>query len=228
VKTGFADKPVVYVSFYDALRLANWMHNGQPTGMQDDTTTENGAYTITPEGISTNSIVRNAGSTVQLPTEDEWYKAAYYAGGGSYFFYPAGTSTLVSCSRPGGSGNTANCGFSANKVTEVGAYTASSSPNGTFDQGGNVWEWNETVILGAGRIMRGGSFIDDPEVLEAAERIGFLSTNEVDTVGFRLVKAVPEPGSALQLVVGVGFLAALRRRRLRRSSPDASVGTASS
>ena len=216
VKSGFADKPVIYVSFYDAIRLANWLHNGQPTGLQDDSTTESGSYTITPAGISGNSITRNVGATVQLPNEDEWYKAAYHTGGSSYFDFPAGTSTIISCDAPGSSANTANCNFSVNRLTEVGSYTASASPNGTFDQGGNVWEWNEPVFLGAGRVLRGGSFIDDREILGASERIGFLPTNEVGTVGFRLVRGLPEPGSLLQLVVGVASLAAVGRRRARR------------
>lgn len=40
---GRGDMPVNYVSFYDSLRFANWLHNGQPTGAQDITTTEDGA-----------------------------------------------------------------------------------------------------------------------------------------------------------------------------------------
>ena len=39
VKAGFDDKPVNFVSFYDALRFTNWMNNGQGGG-----DTETGAY----------------------------------------------------------------------------------------------------------------------------------------------------------------------------------------
>ena len=39
-RTNMEDKPVNFASGYDALRFANWMHNGQPTGAQDTTTTE--------------------------------------------------------------------------------------------------------------------------------------------------------------------------------------------
>jgi hypothetical protein len=49
---GREDMPVNHVSFYDSLRFANWLHNGQPTGAQDNTTTEDGAYTLTPAGIA--------------------------------------------------------------------------------------------------------------------------------------------------------------------------------
>ena len=40
----WADRPVNYVSFWDAARFANWLHNGQPTGAQGAGTTEDGAY----------------------------------------------------------------------------------------------------------------------------------------------------------------------------------------
>ena len=41
-----ANRPVNYVSFWDACRFANWLHNGQPTGPQGPGTTEDGAYTL--------------------------------------------------------------------------------------------------------------------------------------------------------------------------------------
>ena len=44
VAADWADRPVNYVSFWDAARFANWLHNGQPTGAQGAGTTEDGAY----------------------------------------------------------------------------------------------------------------------------------------------------------------------------------------
>jgi hypothetical protein len=44
VASDWADRPVNYVSWGDAARFANWLHNGQPTGAQDLTTTEDGSY----------------------------------------------------------------------------------------------------------------------------------------------------------------------------------------
>ena len=40
------NRPITYVSWFDSARFANWMANGQPTGAQNSTTTENGAYNI--------------------------------------------------------------------------------------------------------------------------------------------------------------------------------------
>jgi formylglycine-generating enzyme required for sulfatase activity len=55
---GRGEMPVGMVSFWDALRFANWLQNDQLTGAQDGTTTEDGAYTITALGVSTNSIAQ--------------------------------------------------------------------------------------------------------------------------------------------------------------------------
>jgi hypothetical protein len=55
--------PVNYVSWYDSLRFVNWLHNGQPTGEQDSTTTEGGAYTMITESYPGGLfITRNAGA----------------------------------------------------------------------------------------------------------------------------------------------------------------------
>jgi formylglycine-generating enzyme required for sulfatase activity len=153
-KVEFTIKPVNPVSFYDALRFANWLHNGQGTG-----DTETGAHTITAQGIVDNSITRNPGATIFLTSEDEWCKAAYYdAISMSYFDEPAATDAQTSCSAIP-TDNTANCDDAVGSVSDVGAYLASASPNGTFDQGGNVWEWNEAIAPGGSdRGQRGGGF----------------------------------------------------------------------
>jgi formylglycine-generating enzyme required for sulfatase activity len=73
VKPGFADKPVNFVTFYDALRFTNWLNNGQGSAA-----TETGAYTSRrPASRTTRS--RNAGAEICMPTENEWYKAALQA-----------------------------------------------------------------------------------------------------------------------------------------------------
>ena len=182
---GRENMPVNYVSFYDALRFANWLHNGQPTGAQDSTTTEDGAYTFTG---ATSVGSRNAGATIFLTSEDEWYKAAYF-NGASYFDYPAGTDTVITCAMPGATANRANCWPGLQDLTDVGSYTGSASPNGTFDQGGNVWEWNEAII-GSGPGLRGGAFVDTQGYLAAWYRMPTDPSSETFYGGFR-VASVP-------------------------------------
>jgi formylglycine-generating enzyme required for sulfatase activity len=75
IKSNMGDKPVNYVSWYDAARFTNWLHNGQGAG-----STETGACTLSG---NTGIITKNVGATVWLPSEDEWYKAAYYQPSGA-------------------------------------------------------------------------------------------------------------------------------------------------
>jgi formylglycine-generating enzyme required for sulfatase activity len=207
---GRGEMPVGYVSFYDSLRFANWLHNGQGSG-----DTETGAYTITAAGIANNSITRNAGATIFLTSEDEWYKAAYYdALSTSYFDYPAGTDTQTTCALPGATANTANCNFAVADLTDVGSYTGSASPAGTFDQGGNVFEWNEAIITSGASVrgLRGGSYYDDPYHLAASGRYKIFPPYESSIVGFR-VAMIPEPSTVLLIAFGLAGLAAAGRRR---------------
>ena len=110
--------PVVHASFHDALRFANWLHNGQPIGDQTGSTTEGGAYTITAQGIADNTITRNAGATVYLTNEDEWYKAAFYDPvSTSYFNYPTGSDSTTICAAAGPTSNRANCSNAVGGLT---------------------------------------------------------------------------------------------------------------
>lgn len=214
---GRESRPVNFVSFYDSLRFANWLHNGQPVGMQDAASTEDGAYTITAGGIAGNSIARNAGATIFLASEDEWYKAAYYdAVSMSYFDHPAGSDGPTGCAAPGATPNTANCGGVVGDVTVVGSYTGSASPSGTFDQGGNVREWTEGSML-ASRIARGGGFGAPAATLSAASRLEFLPDVEALDLGFR-VASLPEPGTGWLLAGGLLLSLRAGRRGCRRGS----------
>ena len=194
---GREDMPVNYVGFYDAARFANWLQNGQPTGVQDNTTTEDGAYTITAEGVANNTIARNPGATVFIPSEDEWYKAAYYRKAlDRYYDYPAKQDAQTTCEGPGGgtTRNTAACDHPLTDYTDVGSFTWSSSPNATYDQGGNIWEWNENNgVCGAGcRGLRGGDFGSDPSRLAASNADYRAATSESHQWGFR-VAGLPYP-----------------------------------
>lgn len=83
-KTNFGDKPVNFVSWFDAARVANWLQNGaQSYGSSDASASapQNvGAYSL---GTATtgSAVAKNIGALYWLPNEDEWYKAAYYKGG---------------------------------------------------------------------------------------------------------------------------------------------------
>jgi formylglycine-generating enzyme required for sulfatase activity len=214
-KAGFENQPVSWVSFYDALRFSNWLNNGQGSG-----DTETGAYTITAGGIAANSITRNPGAITFLPSENEWYKAVYYSAGGVYFENPTGTDSVIGCVAPGSdTGNSANCGFAVGALTNVGAYGLSDSPYGTYDQGGNVIEWNEEIVSGSYRVIRGGSWGSNASSLAASDPKFGSPSGDGSGLGFRVASLVPEPGPGLLGMTAVLSLAASRRRRANQSSP---------
>ncbi|MBW2421349.1 MAG: SUMF1/EgtB/PvdO family nonheme iron enzyme [Deltaproteobacteria bacterium] len=217
---GRGELPVDCVSFWDATRFANWLHNGQPTGAQDDTTTEDGAYTLTPINIITNTVARNPGAAVFVTSEDEWYKAAYYDTGAMiYFDYPAGTDAEIVCTVPGATANTANCGPYNGDLTNVGSYTGAASPNFTFDQGGNVFEWNEAIVDASQRSLRGGRNGNSPGILAASFRISLEPSYYGDGVGFRLATPALAPDvpslSPLAMTMLWSLLGLVGWRRLR-------------
>ena len=224
VATDFINRPVNYVSWGDSARFANWLHNGQPTGLQVASTTEDGAYylngAITDAAL--NAVTRKAGWTWAITSEDEWYKAAYHKGGTSnaYWDYPTSSNTAPGRDMADASGNNANYWgapypIDSGKYTTVaGEFQNSDSPYGTFDQGGNVFEWNDTIVSGAYRGLRGGSFDDGGSYLRALNRNLITPTNESYDIGCRVSQVVvPEPASVLVLGSGILALAGLIRRR---------------
>lgn len=200
---GRGQRPVNYVSWFDAIRFANWLHNGQAEG-----DTETGAYTIlggTATPSNADSITRNPGARWYLPSEDEWYKAAYHKNDGvtgNYFLYPTNSDTEPTAEAPPGGNNSANFNFPAGNLTNTGAYRGTMSPYGAFDLGGNVWEWNETLINNTFRGLRGGSFNSlANDLLSSLRNMVDPKLDNSHVFGFR-VATVPEPRSLILAALG--------------------------
>ncbi|UCC29216.1 MAG: SUMF1/EgtB/PvdO family nonheme iron enzyme [Phycisphaerales bacterium] len=221
VAPDWADRPVNYVSWADAARFCNWLHNGRPDGAQDLTTTEDGSYYLGP----LMAVAREPDATWVIPSEDEWYKAAYHYNDGvtgNYYDYPTSSDSLPSNDlvEPTDPGNNATFYITAGGDwtigspyyrTVVGAHENSDSPYGTFDQGGNLWEWNEAVLNGSSlRGIRGGSFANADTTLHAANREGDFPDSNFADLGFRVAQ-VPEPVTLSLLAVGAILLAKRRQ-----------------
>jgi formylglycine-generating enzyme required for sulfatase activity len=217
---GSDTRPITYVSWFDAARFANWVNNGATLGAS----TETGAYTL--NGATSGIFTVNPGATWFLPSEDQWYKAAYYKGGGTnagYWVYPTQSDSAPG-NNIGGAANQANYyaddyavtqspdySDTQNYLTEAGVFSNSASAYGTFDQAGNVMEWNDAVISGSSRGTRGGSWGGPVFGLQSSFRnAGVAPTDELDFVGFR-VASVPEPSTAILVLLGAGACIALRR-----------------
>ena len=232
---GSANQPIAYVNWFDAARFANWMNNGAT----DEASTETGAYTL--DGATTGIIPKNAGATWWIPSEDEWYKAAYYKGGGTnagYWLYPTESDSAPG-NTIGGAANQANYYTSAkngvfsvtqdsvyvgwqNYLTDAGAFSGSAGAYGTFDQAGNVGEWNDAVI-GSSRGYRGGSWVYHENQLQSSFRGSAAPSSSGPLAGFRLasvpyaaargyyrLRPVPSPPTAVRNLTvtptGVGTL----------------------
>lgn len=202
---GREDMPVNYVSYYDTLRFANWMHNGQGDG-----DTESGAYEL--EGNSAvpsngDTVRRNPDSLFFLPTEDEWYKAAYHNASGlseaDYYQYPFRSDEITTCSAPPGSTNHANCAREVSDLVAVGSYPSSIGPYGTLDQGGNAWEWNVGFVAENLPVMRGGGFYIGPNTLSSSWRDQWAGIGEFSFAGFRLAASERVGKSILGVALNV-------------------------
>ena len=169
---GRENYPITIISFLNAIRFCNWMSNHQPTGNQDTSTTEDGSYLITEKSVSV-----RANATWRLPTDDEWYKAAYFNKNNPthYWSYstqsddPPGNSAAEEDNQEDSPTKNANyClhekptivmgsisitpghsmyPFGFPDLTPVGIFSASPGPFGTYDMGGNAKQWTTGVVL---------------------------------------------------------------------------------
>lgn len=142
-KSNMSNKPVTFTNYLSAIRFTNWLHNGCPTGLlpQNNTTTEDGAYSILSIGSNSYQITKNTYQKYWLPDIHEWYKAAYFEPRG--LTATSGTSNvLIKRTEPflAASGQYANLSVSgwlyADKlILGDGSFT---SPGGLSPQGNGI------------------------------------------------------------------------------------------
>ena len=213
VKPNYGNKPVVWVSWFDCARYCNWLHNGK-----GPVSTETGAYDVS----YTSPRAKTSGARYWIPTENEWYKAAYYspnrngAGVGGYWKYATQrtiTDPTAITSDAVGNGpmppitpipepdnisgnNSANyegsrtdwdVAVNGNNVTTINN-NGRSSFYGTYDQTGNVHEWNDNNTSMPG--IRGGAWDSSATYVSSSFRNIALSTAKYNNVGFRVASSL--------------------------------------
>lgn len=185
--------PTNRVSWYEAAQFCNYLTSGDKSKgayQFSGNNTNPGSF----QGIDRVSSISIYGTTYVLPTQDEWYKAAYFKPDASgYSFFTNGTNTAPV------SGVQAN--WNGGRPWDVG--TGTQEQNGTFDMIGNVFEWHETLISGSLRGYRGGaywSYTDFSSLSSAASRSNNPYYENTD-VGFRIAE-IPEPATLLLLGLG--------------------------
>ncbi|HLB32727.1 MAG TPA: SUMF1/EgtB/PvdO family nonheme iron enzyme [Chthoniobacterales bacterium] len=205
--------PIVYVSWFSAARFCNWLHNNQPKGNQGPDTTETGAYELNGamKDIETSTESKNfcevsPGAKYFIPTEDQWFKAAYYKSKGvnnGYWDYPTKTNiapgnTIYSYVFYYDKTNQANYYIPTNIykssnakapfLTPVGAFKDSPGTYGTFDMGGNVFQWTSCKPGSTGsRTIRGGSWkLQMSDELNRKYCATYPSDKACNFIGFRI------------------------------------------
>ncbi len=113
----------------------------------------------------------------QLPTEEQWERAARGTGGCEYPWGNSVTSLVV-------------CNFNnqIGSTTPVGQFSPQGdSPVGAVDMAGNVYEWcQDWYTKDKTRVLRGGSWNYDGSSVRCADRDDYTPTGRSDNVGFRV------------------------------------------
>ncbi|MCB1095287.1 MAG: SUMF1/EgtB/PvdO family nonheme iron enzyme [Verrucomicrobiae bacterium] len=223
------DKPATSISWNEAARFVNWLNtsNGFQPAYNFATQPGGGGYntnedlTLWSSGdawqLGGENLFRHKNAHYFLPSEDEWYKAAYYDGNTStYFDYATGSDTVPTAVASGTTPGTAVYGqaFATGPADIMNA--GGLSPYGTMAQNGNVFEWAESGSAAPndsaaeGRVLRGDWFFTSA-LRQSSDRSAGLPFEEAGFLGFR-VAAVPEP-STLWIMVAGAISLMIRRKR---------------
>ncbi len=230
--------PATSISWNEAARFVNWLNTskGFSAAYQFDTAGFNENIALWEPGdagYNAANPFRNSNAHYVLPSEDEWYKAAYYdptksgsanASGfqGGYWDFATGSDTFPVAVAMGSGWTASGTAVYAGQagpaeITNAGGLSA----YGTMAQTGNVFEWAESSFMapnesaGENRVLRGGAW-GTSGAHSADLRQGASPTTEYSTVGFRVaavpVVAVPEPSALLLTLIGALGVVTKRRR----------------
>ena len=206
------NKPAADISWFEAATFVNWLNAS--TGNAPAYKFNSGAFELwqTGEaGYNSANRFRNSLAKYFLPSDDEWYKAAYYdPTTSSYFQYPTGSDLVPIAVASGSQPNTA---VYAND-TLIGPaevmLAGGLSPYGTGGQGGNVYEWLETDADGlndsitSARSLRGGGWYSpNPEAMTGPYWTSMMPADSFYGIGFRVAGVIPEPNTLVMFITGL-------------------------
>jgi formylglycine-generating enzyme required for sulfatase activity len=215
-----ANKPARFMTWYQAAAFVNFLNtstghvaaydlNSMVTGMTLWSSAE--AWQLGGE-----NRYRHKDAYYFLPSDNEWYKAAYYdpnkVGGAGYWDFPTGSDTPPTVVLSGTGPGTAVYGQQFMQDGPADVYTAGGlSPYGTMGQGGNADEWLESAYDGENsasselRVLRGGAWISDAGWMLSSNRPGFDPAESFNDGGFRVASVLEStnsvPDSGLTVVI---------------------------
>ncbi|MCC5848664.1 MAG: SUMF1/EgtB/PvdO family nonheme iron enzyme [Verrucomicrobia bacterium] len=228
--TRTADQPATVVNWNQAARFVNFLNEQagyshaykfehQPGDDGYGSSQNIQLWDINDPGYDANNLFRNANAYYFLPSEDEWYKAAYYdPSTGNYSLYATGSDTAPTAVSGGTDPDTAVFGQSNQQGPADVDNAGGLSFYGTMAQGGNTWEWLESAFDGVNNVgnearsYRGGPWNAGESELRSSIRYSQSVGLGTGTTGFR-VASIPEPSTMVMLFVFLGASALVLRGR---------------
>jgi formylglycine-generating enzyme required for sulfatase activity len=222
------DQPAANMNWYESAAFVNWLNTSK--GFQpaynltwSGSTWSMALWTVTDAGYDANNLYRNSLAKYFLPSENEFYKAAWGKSDGSgYYLYPTASDSPPTAVASGTTAGTAVYNRAASQPSSV--YQAGGlSSYGTMGQGGNVFKWLESASDGVNnstienRGRRGSNINYTFLSLRSSSRSSIDPGFANNSTGFRVasVETVPEPSTYALFGLGaIGLLMEMRRRRL--------------
>jgi formylglycine-generating enzyme required for sulfatase activity len=229
------NRPAANITWIHAAGFVNWLNTS--TGHQK-------AYDITEQDdygriymtlwssaqawqTGGENLYRHKDAFYFLPSENEWYKAAYHKNDGvtaNYWDYATSSNITPKAVASGMEGGTAVYNGMGNQpapVTNSGGFNV----YGAMGMTGNVYEFNESAFDAPNddpykhRVVRGGAFAAGDYYLNSSLRFNAGLTNvdgADDITGFRVASIstiIPEPSAAVMILMAVGAWLLIRRSR---------------
>lgn len=205
------------VSWREAARYCNWLHNGKQATLES---LETGAYDTSTWGYGpgrtfTDEERHLPGAKFWIPTVDEYLKAAFYDPVlDHWWLHPNATDDPTPNDQT--SADDRNAGPERWMLFPLGMYPDTQSPWGLLDLSGGGSEWNEDWLYGEpiDRVARGSVLGQGPDGTLYSDPAYALSSGPPDVHWYytiRLASAIPAPCSSA-FVLGFAPLAWRRRR----------------
>jgi sulfatase modifying factor 1 len=223
-----SNRPAASVTWYEAAAFVNFLNTNSGKTAAYNLTLSNTTWSMNLQAtnqawtLGGTNLYRNKDAFYFLPSENEWFKSAYYNPSNStYYTYPLGSNSAPSQLGNQGGTNPGSAVYLPN-IFEPGPAEAERagglSPYGAMGLAGNVWDWVESAFDGTNnsgsenRTFRGGVYGQLAGNIVSSYRQSVAPTTGTADMGFR-VASIPEPSTYALFLLGAGAAYLWKRRK---------------